>query len=243
MYVTFNTRNIDHVGDIRTFILGRLADVGLGYTGERAATNAWVQAYHSAVGTKGTRVQRRITAAFTPVDSVLCVLVTTVGFGMGDDIPNIRRVIHWGVSECPVSPPPFLSNMPFRYIVPFCERENSLFIKLETCFLLWCTSYFLLHVMYAWVQIYLCITMQNMLAHAMFLTLFQKIEDLCLKNVPFSWFRQFAPKAQTEGGCLIRRAVPSDTSHCWINLNLLTQVTCLSCWQPRTVKNVSGELS
>ena len=140
-------------------------------------------------------------------------------------------------------PPPFLSKMLFRYIVPFCERENSFFIKLETCFLLWCTSYFLLHVMYAWVQIYLCITMQNMLAHAMFLTLFQKIEDLCLKNVPFSWFRQFAPKAQTEGGCLIRRAVPSDTSHWWINLNLLTQVTCLSCWQPRTVKNVSGELS
>ena len=58
--------------------------------------NKILQIYHSAIGHKNQAI---ITKRFMDLESNLRVLVSTVGFGMGVDIPNVQRVIHWGLSS------------------------------------------------------------------------------------------------------------------------------------------------
>ena len=41
----------------------------------------------------------RISTTFRMASSVIRVLIATVAFGMGVDIPDIRIVVHWGLPD------------------------------------------------------------------------------------------------------------------------------------------------
>ena len=44
-------------------------------------------------------VKRTIVESFCKVDSPLRVIICTIAFGMGIDCPDVRQVVHWGVSD------------------------------------------------------------------------------------------------------------------------------------------------
>ena len=43
--------------------------------------------------------QNRIVSTFIKEDSSIRILICTVAFGMGIDIPDVRRVYHWGCGK------------------------------------------------------------------------------------------------------------------------------------------------
>ena len=44
-------------------------------------------------------VKRTVVESFCKVDSPLRVIICTIAFGMGIDCPDVRQVVHWGVSD------------------------------------------------------------------------------------------------------------------------------------------------
>ena len=52
--------------------------------------------YHSKSG-KGTK--EYVQSEFSKQDSHIRILISTIAFGMGIDIPDVRRVVHWGISN------------------------------------------------------------------------------------------------------------------------------------------------
>ena len=87
-------RYINHVGKIFTYILGVLG--AKAFDGPPVLDNRLIDLYHGDVGSP---TQQRITEDFGKAGSSLRVLFSTVGFGMGVDIPDIDRIVHWGVSQ------------------------------------------------------------------------------------------------------------------------------------------------
>ena len=55
-----------------------------------------VQLYHSEIYSE---TEGEILAGFPVVSSEIRVLVSTIAFGMGVSIPDIRKVVHWGASK------------------------------------------------------------------------------------------------------------------------------------------------
>ena len=84
---------------MKLILMGQLTDTGVGCTDERKASRSWVQSYYSEIGSRGPQVQSLVTAEFSRPDSHIRILVSTNGFGMGVHIPDVARVIHWGVSK------------------------------------------------------------------------------------------------------------------------------------------------
>ena len=73
--VLFGFRNVDHVGDIASFLMGRLGPKG--YLGAKLSKNALVQTYYSRRGVTGSRTLRTLTERFSVLDSVLRIMVCT----------------------------------------------------------------------------------------------------------------------------------------------------------------------
>lgn len=66
------------------------------YTGKNIQKNKILEQYHGDVGKKA---QKCITRHFGKAQSPLRCLISSVGFGMGVDICDVERIIHWGVSK------------------------------------------------------------------------------------------------------------------------------------------------
>ena len=94
-FVLFFFRHINMCANIYEFLRGQLGK-DLYVEDCHVQANKILQIYHSAIGRKNQAI---ITKRFMDLQSNLRVLVTTVGFGMGVDIPNVQRVIHWGLSR------------------------------------------------------------------------------------------------------------------------------------------------
>ena len=85
-------QSVSHVADIYEFIkteLGRDAYA----SPELDVSNRLLSQFHAHVG-KG--LHDMILSNFASEQSVLRLLISTVAFGMGVDVPDIRTVIHWG---------------------------------------------------------------------------------------------------------------------------------------------------
>ena len=54
-----------------------------------------VAQYHRGFG---KTMEQNIITEFPKPDSAIHVLISTVAFGMGVQVPDIRRIIHWGLS-------------------------------------------------------------------------------------------------------------------------------------------------
>ena len=63
-------------------------------TEEPSVTNRLFAMYH---GSTSTKVKLRVEEEFTKTDSKIRIVICTVSFGLGIDIPDIFAVIHWGV--------------------------------------------------------------------------------------------------------------------------------------------------
>ena len=81
--------------NIYDFLRGQLGN-DLYLEDRHVQANKILQIYHSAIGHKNQAI---ITKRFMDLESNLRVLVSRVGFGMSVDIPNVQRVIHWGLSR------------------------------------------------------------------------------------------------------------------------------------------------
>ena len=57
--------------------------------------NRYIMQYHSR---SGSSTKEYVQEVFSRRDSHVRILISTVAFGMGIDIGDVRRVIHWGIS-------------------------------------------------------------------------------------------------------------------------------------------------
>ena len=64
--------------------------------GKRFLQNKIITMFHSQVETSD---QQRIITTFKKPDSIIRCIITTVAFGMGVDIPDIKFIMHWGPSS------------------------------------------------------------------------------------------------------------------------------------------------
>ena len=64
--------------------------------GERVFSSRLVCQFHKSVGPE---LESLIMDTFHKEDSTLRILISTVAFGMGINIPDIHYVIHWGLSQ------------------------------------------------------------------------------------------------------------------------------------------------
>lgn len=64
--------------------------------GDQTMENRIINIYHSSVGHAH---EDYILQEFPKVDSKIRCLISTIAFGMGVDIRDIRNIIHWGVSK------------------------------------------------------------------------------------------------------------------------------------------------
>ena len=87
----FYFRSIRTAADIFEYLVDPLLSVG---------KKSLVQLYHSEIYKE---TQGHITEDFPKVQSGIRVLVSTIAFGMGVDIPDIRKVVHWGCSKSVLS--------------------------------------------------------------------------------------------------------------------------------------------
>lgn len=63
---------------------------------QHVPTSRVISMYHGQIGTD---LQAFVRTTFKNIDSVIRVLVCTIAFGLGIDIPDVRQVIHWGKSK------------------------------------------------------------------------------------------------------------------------------------------------
>ena len=66
-FFILNFRNAEHVGNIRTYLMGRLGSKGYIGGGGKREDNCLVQAYYSSVGSEreGIEAQKRLTGLFS----------------------------------------------------------------------------------------------------------------------------------------------------------------------------------
>ena len=68
---------------------------------KKCSSERMVEMYNH--GHSGQATEDRIFAEFPKLDSKIRVLITTVAFGMGVNIPDISYVLHWGVPSTVVA--------------------------------------------------------------------------------------------------------------------------------------------
>ena len=72
------------------------------YSGvQKCSSERLVEMYNH--GHSGQATEDRIFSEFPKTDSTIRVLITTVAFGMGVNIPDIAYVLHWGVPSTTVA--------------------------------------------------------------------------------------------------------------------------------------------
>ena len=80
-------------------IMGKLG-ASAWHKGKRTSSSRYMDEFHSSIDAD---TQTRIVTEFPKAQSVIRLLVTTIAFGMGMDIPDIDVVVHWGCSETVIS--------------------------------------------------------------------------------------------------------------------------------------------
>ena len=82
------------VADIYVHLMCALDSAG--YVGEETPETRLVSMYHGDIG---NGLQQFTLETFPREDTYLRVLVSTIAFGMGVEVPDIRQIIHWGKSK------------------------------------------------------------------------------------------------------------------------------------------------
>jgi len=85
-------QSIHEVCEIYAVLLRRLGNKAF-VDGVKSATNRLVSMYHGEIG---PTLQAYTLEEFPKTDSLIRVLICTIAFGLGMEIPDIRVVIHWG---------------------------------------------------------------------------------------------------------------------------------------------------
>ena len=85
-------QSIRQVAEIALFLMAELGAKGF-VDGGNDYTKRFVSMYHGHIG---PTLQAFILDEFPKPDSVIRVLVSTVAFGMGVEIRDVRQVVHWG---------------------------------------------------------------------------------------------------------------------------------------------------
>ena len=88
-------RTVQQVLYLNELFLDRLGDYMYAHPGSRLADDRLVEQFSSAIA---QTTKDRILKSFYE-NTNLRVVISTVAFGMGIDIPDIRTVIHWGVPQ------------------------------------------------------------------------------------------------------------------------------------------------
>lgn len=90
------TRSIRHTGRGYVMLLFKARGAAFASQNPHFSTKL-IAEYHAEVHDED---KSRILEEFRKPDSMIRCLVSTVAFGMGIDIPDIRFVCHWGESDC-----------------------------------------------------------------------------------------------------------------------------------------------
>lgn len=90
-------RTVDSCDAVYEFLLSSLdAAAYADTTKPRSATNRLLAKFHALIGEP---TKKYVQAEFTKADSHIRILVCTIAFGMGVDIPDVRQVVHWGLPK------------------------------------------------------------------------------------------------------------------------------------------------
>ena len=90
--------SINKVAKLHEWFVGSLGDKAWTQdsTGGRIFANRLVCQFHKSVGPE---LEEVILDTFPRLNTTLRVLICTVAFGMGINIPDIKYVLHWGMSQ------------------------------------------------------------------------------------------------------------------------------------------------
>ena len=91
----YNCRSMTDAAAIYSHILHSVGDRAW-LSEKRRADRRTIEIYHSCLQQED---QVRITSEFPKHNSMVRCVVSTIAFGMGVDIPDIKYVIHWGPSK------------------------------------------------------------------------------------------------------------------------------------------------
>ena len=123
--------SINRVAKLHEWLLGSLGGNAWTDSSNRVFSNRIVCQFHRSIDKD---LEGAVMETFPKTDSVLRVLVATIAFGIGINIPDIERVIHWGLTDsvchywqeigrCACKIP---SGQAILYPVRLCVKENQL---------------------------------------------------------------------------------------------------------------------
>lgn len=84
--------SINSVSEIYTWLMGRLRQQAY-RDGVANPRQSLISMFHAHVSPE---LQQHILTVFRQKNSTIRVIVCTIAFGMGVEVPDVRRVVHWG---------------------------------------------------------------------------------------------------------------------------------------------------